>query len=711
MGAPAAMIANDLTASQNVLQDLRALTDFNSLGPDLAALCASVLATVGEADFPGALAPDLDATGELSVFLAAPDASTWRRLAPVMRAFAGVTLTSFDGMPQDLPVQSRVGQVLRLTGASTTGVARLSADPKLRAAALRAMTRACETLSRAPPLQRRAPEPTSWMLARFQDCLNVGRRDAAQEVLTRLAAEMRLDALNLKFLEVQLLAAFGEWKGITELAGFSSLCIARRTPAVTALLLEALYQTHLAATFEAGDEARTRDLYIEVVRPFAHPMLVAPAPATLQVGGRRLFGLETWISPARADLANVARHGAIGWLAERLPQASVAAAPGPASTVVDQARQALTDADGADGVDALAAAAAAFAKLTDADRARLREAEPFKSILRGLGREVETEVPRSWLEWLEKCGDPDFTNAFDIARHGKDEWPVDASMADPVVVIALVAALNKTFDDPIAAERTGQALPFIVGWMRRDVEFPRAGAAALCEALLTLFTLNNARGKVAYESSQVLINALLSTQLTPKAYASLIADVEELAGEGFGVSMVYWLLELIEDFIAAPTPDAAARDTFLHSALSRLTPLFGRLSGLQRAAAMQLAAELGWTLDGATSHGQGEDSFAERLSGLRIAIYSLSENASRQAKTVIEATSPTTTVDLSADHGGSVRLKALAEGADLFVIAWLSAKHAATDYIREHRGDRPIAYAQGKGFSSLVRAVEDHLAR
>ena len=71
-------------------------------------------------------------------------------------------------------------------------------------------------------MQRGAPEPTSWLLASFQDLLNVGRRDAAADVLLRLKEELRIDALNLKFLEVQLLATFEEWNAILMLPGFAS---------------------------------------------------------------------------------------------------------------------------------------------------------------------------------------------------------------------------------------------------------------------------------------------------------------------------------------------------------------------------------------------------------------------------------------------------------------------------------------------------------
>lgn len=104
------------------------------------------------------------------------------------------------------------------------------------------------------------------------------------------------------------------------------------------------------------------------------------------------------------------------------------------------------------------------------------------------------------------------------------------------------------------------------------------------------------------------------------------------------------------------------------------------------------------------------DDLAIRLADLRIAIYTLTESSSRQAKTAIEQTVTSVKVDCNADHGGTARLRALAENADLFVMTSLSAKHAATDFIREHRGDRPLLYAQGRGFSSILRAIEDHLS-
>ena len=65
-----------------------------------------------------------------------------------------------------------------------------------------------------------------------------------------------------------------------------------------------------------------------------------------------------------------------------------------------------------------------------------------------------------------------------------------------------------------------------------------------------------------------MVSALLANGLDAKAYRALIADVEELAGDGFGVDTVYWVLEIVEDFMRASTPVAQAREVFLNGALS-----------------------------------------------------------------------------------------------------------------------------------------------
>ena len=709
------MIGPNLEAAKAILADIGALQPWSSASPALAALCADVTETVTAEAFPGALVPVIVNGEAMKINVAAPTTLAWRRLKPVLLAFAGPTLTDFDGVPEPFDAADPAGACLMLAEPAVTAILRLPMDERLRVAALRAVLRARDTLARAPELQRSAPVSTSWLLARFQDYLNVGRRDAATGIVERLRSELRLDALNIKFLEVQLLAAFEDWIAIVALPEFPSLCVARRTPAITAMLLEALYQTHVAERFDANNVADTRMAFEASVRPFVQSMLVTSAPPSLRAGGWRLLGLEALSDPGRLDLLAILadRGQELGWIANMLsaptpvaPQISKIPAP------LDTAREALIQAEAIDSIDLLGDAMAAMARLSPDELALLRETMPFRPIVQSTDDYADVAPPKSWIAWLERSSNPTFANALDIARRGKDEWEIGAPEGDPLAVRALVAALEKVQGDEVASNRTTQALPYLVAWLQRDEEFPRAALSPVYCGLLTLFALGSARGVTIYGSSQVLIEALLAAGLDQKGYRDLIADVDEIAGDGFGIDMIYWLLELVESFMNAAAPDASARETFLHRILARIVPIYTRLTRLQRVAVTLLSTELGWSLPAipVTAVAEAADGLEHRLAGLRIVIYSLTESSSRQAKVALEGISPAVMVDTNNDHGGSERLRSLAENSDLFVITWQSAKHAATDFIRLHRVNRPLIYARGKGYSSILRAVEEYFS-
>lgn len=708
------MIGIDPDDAQQVLADIVTLSQFASLDPDLAELCTEIFQTVSEPEFPGALVPVINEDGSLHINLATQTVSNWRQIKPVLLAFAGPTLTSFNGLPEPFSANDAVSVRIMETQPAVTAVIRFPSEVNACRSGLRAIQRAIETLSRAPQLQRTAPVPTSWLLAQFQDCLNVGKRDAASAVLKRLSSELRLDALNLKFLEVQLLATFHDWDAIVALPEFPKLCVARRTPAVTSILFEALYRTHLAQLFEKNNLDGICKRFEVDVRSLAQPMILVPPPAPFGIAASRIYALEALFSPSRVDLHSllVDHREALGWLADTLPSPTKSRSGRPAiTTPLDGAREALIRVDEIDSNDLVADAKALIARLSEDEIEVLRETMPFRPILSAVIEPSSKDLPTSWIAWLERVADPAFTTALDVARRGQEEWEIGASTADPVNVEALVEALDSALSNALSSDRTLQALPHFVAWLKRDPDFPRSTMSPIYSSLLTLVALGSSRGREVYQSSQVLIEALLTVGVSHQAYKDLITDIEEIAGDGFGVNMVYWALEIVDSFMNAATPDTSARDAMLHRTLARITPIYGRLTKLQRIAIGLLATELGWSLPSPpkADADQSKESMADRLSGKRIAIYSLTESSSRQAKDALEQMSPTVVVDTNADHGGTASLRALAENSDIFVMTWLSAKHAATDFIRQHRGDRTLIYAQGKGFSSILRAVEEHL--
>jgi hypothetical protein len=61
-------------------------------------------------------------------------------------------------------------------------------------------------------------------------------------------------------------------------------------------------------------------------------------------------------------------------------------------------------------------------------------------------------------------------------------------------------------------------------------------------------------------------------------------------------------------------------------------------------------------------------------------------------------------VQLTTELVGSASLKALSRRADWFIVATRSAKHAATEFIKQSRppGKTELLYPTGKGASSIV---------
>ncbi|MET3909991.1 PAS domain-containing protein [Bradyrhizobium sp. S3.3.6] len=712
------MICDTSERSAELHAKLDLISGCGSLGDEeIRKLCISIASSAINAEFPGGLVPVVEPSGDLRVYAVTSNDREWRQLSPLLLSFAGPTLTSFTGIPAQLRTGHVVEETISETRPAKVGVLGLPFDGNVRAQALRALSRLQDTWARAPKLDGRPTEPTGWLLAEFQDQINVGRREAAAAVIDRLRAELRLDALNIQFLEIQLFAAFSDWAAIVSMPRLSQLCAARRPPSVTATLLQAIYAVQLRDIVSGGNLEKSKLRYEETCRALVQPLLVLPPPPATTSGGWTIYAMEAIVDGDRPDIVTALKshESLIGWLAAHVAgaEADIVRPPVVPATALDAARTAVVEADEINSLSAINAALAKLSGLSAEDLQKLRTAEPFKSALRELAADDRTPVagPGNWVEWFQRAGDPSFDDALEIARRGKDEWPIGDREADPGSVRQLEVALEHVQADSLAGERAADALPLLVAWLRRDPEYPRPAFSAVYSVLLTLFALSHRRGRRIYESSGLLIGALLATGLSEKTYRDLLGDIDELLGAGIGTESLYWLLDVLEDTVSFPAPSSGIRESFWLNTLVKIQPLRSRLTGLQRASIAGLAQSVGWnddTLESVISGGTA-DSQQELQSGLKIAIYTLTESAGRQAKTALESTFPSVVVDCSADHGGNPRLKAMAENADIFVVTTTSAKHAATEFIRSHRGERPLLFAQGRGFTSILRAIEDHV--
>lgn len=316
------MIGHDTATAVALATRFRAVADIESLPPNRRKLFDDVLESATDPRVPGAILPAPHSRG-CRLYAIAADHKEWRRLGPLLYAFAGPTLTNFTGVieapsgvdPLDAFAREMPADVIAVFEAHETSIE-----------AMRALRRMIAMLRSAPEGGSQPPRPTSWLLSDFEDALNVGDRFAAERLIERLRSECRIDVLNLRFLTVQLLASLGCWAELRALPDFADLCLARKPGAIATHLAEALFQTDLAAVFATADAENCRSAYTSI-RPLAAPLILLPPPAALGPGGRRLYAMAALAAdhPEPALLSVIAEQSDVGWVAAHLEPASEAA--------------------------------------------------------------------------------------------------------------------------------------------------------------------------------------------------------------------------------------------------------------------------------------------------------------------------------------------------------------------------------------------------
>jgi hypothetical protein len=96
------------------------------------------------------------------------------------------------------------------------------------------------------------------------------------------------------------------------------------------------------------------------------------------------------------------------------------------------------------------------------------------------------------------------------------------------------------------------------------------------------------------------------------------------------------------------------------------------------------------------------------LNTYKIGIYTLTESVGLRVKKELKELFPKINVQLNSDKTSTTSLVSLAKNADLFIFSWRSASHSAYDAIKAARGKLPLIQPEGKGSSSMLKAILDH---
>ena len=717
---------------------VRPYLNWTGVSPDRLELLVLVFGTLQDERFPGGIIPRVQSRTML-YYAVAPSSEQWRRLVPLLRCAVGSTITDFTGPSVPFDEDDPLEAVLIENGYPRG--ARFTAGGEVRRGryALAALARLRSLVEESPVTRLAKPRTTGDVLRTFELALAALDRPAAEEALAFLRANLRLDAVNLGFLTVRLYTTFREWNRIRQLGLFSSLCRTRRTPSVTNALAEAVYRTVILTSEQADDPGQALAVFRADVLPHTGNLFDSCPPRPTS-GAGKAFLLAAWAAiPPNRQLAERLDEMAAEWPAhearffKRLFESGFPAAETVPTTEAprlrtfeheiemlrtekgssrsDRARAGLIAATQVDTFDAFQVVLAYI------ERLRLREREEllanafnrsaYERMLESAGGHI---VPKNWIEWIAQLEDAPLGESQEFARRATSDWRVHDHLRTEADVRELAESIARA--SPVAQDRLYDTLPYLVQWVREDGAWPESALHPLYRAIYDhlVLQLSLQWRPEAGGAARQLLEGMLELGTDVSEYTRLLNDMGDVLPPEAGTADFDALMEIAELTVthASPNPDARQRlwgriVAALNQVRTRLTQVeivlvndLGQVFGLNEVFAIPVAAA------------KLAPAGPSPLDSKTVAIYTLTESVGERAKRILDKLHPGIRVQLAHDTVGSPRLEDLARRADVFVVCWRSAAHAATQVIERLRPPGAVTlYPAGKGSSSILRAIED----
>ena len=700
-----------------------------------------ILGTLEDERFPGGMIPRFHA-GVMRYYAVAPSSEQWRRLVPLLRAAVGSTITDFTG-PRVLFDENDPLESVLIENGYPQG-ARFTAGNEVKRGryALTALARFRTLVDESRITPRAEPRAMGEVLRAFELALAAFDRQSAEDALAFLRSNLRLDAVNLRFLTVRLHATFQEWDRIRQLDFFPSLCQTRRTPKVTNALAEAIYRAVILRFEHEDDPEQAISVFRADVLPHTGSLFDSCPPSVTPAAGKAFLIAARTITPPNKQLADRLKEMAADWpphevtffnrlfdfaFAGATPSATVETHPlrsfeneiealrtETGTPSLGRARAGLIAATQVDTLDAFQVVLAYVAKLPLTEREELLanafNLAAFDQMTDAAGGGM---APKSWAEWIARLEDAPLAESQEFARKAMSEWQVHDHLKTEADIRALAEAIARV--PPVAQDRLFDTLPYLVQWMQADSAWPENELfplyRAIYEHLVTQLSLRWQRE--AGGAARELLDGMLRLGPSEAGYTQLLNDMGDVLPPEVGTTDFDALMELAELTVTHASPNPDARQRLWARIVAALSPVRTRMTRTELALINDLGQVFGLDEVFPVPVAAPEElpTVPSPLAGKTVAIYTLTETAAERAKRLLSELYPGISVQLSHDVVGSPQLAELARNSDVFVVCWRSAAHAATHTIERLRpAEAATLYPSGKGSSSILRVIEEYLA-
>ncbi len=686
-----------------------------------------------------------------------------RGLSEDVRAFLGPSFSNFTGLrARPLPGDAVDAAVEEFTGGRFIRFQAKLNPFYLRGSAPQKPTSFIELLRQLTDERQSAPgtlrRGRAMLLSDFRYALLNRNREGAESALEHLRANRLLDGLNVRWLEVELLASLGEWQELLGSPDLARILGAWRPAAVLDAIRTAFYEVHCREIETRNDPEGVINVVASVPAPL-RPLIESAAPP---LGENALMlamaaAVVARDEHARDQLLNRAacigkRRAFLEVLAAKVPGQTHSAVTGPAAVPspfeeavrTHRYEEALALSENLPPTGELAGAllvcayelgtCAAIGRLRECvqqlaptERARLDSRRMYRELASRFtsGAVEEGRPPQSWSEWFEQLRAGGLREAAEVAHRGASEWPLQPYLEDRGEACALADSLLNSADlQPAQRRAVEAAIPAFLMWLNRA---PAGGGYALSDAREAVLWLMLQERNPNVDRLGVLLDCLSAVlnQSDARSYRQHLADLGKVLEDVRSTATVPWALDLLEALIACRCPPEAQEERAgVFAAVRAWFTAFGaRVPYWAWEQLRHLHQDLGALYPGA---GMGEwvrpperepareeqAPVLARLNGRSVLVYTLNERSARRVEELVRIAAPRCSISTCSDHVATKRLLQLAANCDIAVICTREAAHAATGAIGQSRPKSlPTIFPLARGSASVLCALEDHLRR
>jgi hypothetical protein len=685
-------------------RNLGFLEQYNSLNMQPLATDMLLLRSITDKSFPGAILPSDD-----GYYILAVSQKDWNILSNLVKSFLGLTFSNFDGLKNLIKYPSIIGEFLLQHQIPYTSHILIPSSKTTTAEA------SLNTLYKLYKLSPNNNQELSLYIDKiiddFKHYLLLHDISSASRIISQIKKENRLDALNIKFMEIELAYSSNNWDVIVNDNLINQIINTRKPLRIRLHIIEAFYFAYLSS--DLNDEEVTNKYRNDIRSNISSLFFNCPANATDEV--KLLFILAYLNNDIKVEeidniKSSIDENNLLSENQQSKLRDKILEIPLVSSKEIEKdnkyisARAAVINANNTDTIGTIQNVCSKLDYLVEKEQTDI-----IKDSIHLNKNKINLLIPENWIEWINYLSDESFKNSGILAENALEEWPVDKFICDPVDVKKICDAILSIETD-IAMQRFIYSLPLYIESFKRSKHFPNVMFLPMYMSVLEIITLHDIQDKTTLITSQDIVTTILQLSPNKTQYFSTLEMLDSIVDKTNGKNFINWLLDYAELIISENSPDTIIRDKTLTNILTKIYDQKDWLEEYQFKFILKLSSLIGIQelfsdidFEKEEVNSNPWDKYQDKIIG----IYTLSESAGRHAKEFLEENIKNVKILLNHDKAATTALKHMANASDYLVLVTQAAKHAATGEIQKIlrlKGKDPL-FPIGKGSSSIISSL------